>query len=309
MFRFTEIINRVIRKTDWYNNDVFSNGLNFQSISSSDYDVINFGSTSALNAFDYSKEKIRAKNLALRSNPLYGDCILVKKFAKRIRKGGYLIISLCPFSSLSGSYKDLDDTYYALLSPEHIPNFSLKRYLKINDIKKHPYKYFPLFYFFSYFLKLICKFDKNTEGKMVSDGRKWLEMWEREFHITDLNKPFSPRNSKGIKDAAQILNEIIDFCRSLDIYPVVVIPPVYHTLGELFTTEKKRLIINPLIDSLKDKDVWFHNYMDDIDFSNDISLFQNSFLMNSKGAKLFTKRVISDIKVYENRNIDTATSL
>ena len=70
---------------------------------------------------------------------------------------------------------------------------------------------------------------------------------------------------------------------------------MYHTLAEKFTLEARNILLESLISKVNDKSVRFLNYMDDTEFNKDATLFQNSFLMNEKGAKLFTRKLLDEI--------------
>ena len=134
---------------------------------------------------------------------------------------------------------------------------------------------------------------------MSVDAERWIGSWMKEFSLKDFKTPLSLYNQDAIKDAAKILNEIISFCKERSIRLCLLIPPVYHTLGEKFTPEIRKKIIDSLTEKIDDKSLWFHNYMDDKVFSNDITLFQNSFFLNRKGAMLFTKQVLKDLEIIE----------
>lgn len=88
---------------------------------------------------------------------------------------------------------------------------------------------------------------------------------------------------------------MISFCKERDIKPVLVLPPMYHTLASKFDKHARKVLLDDLIETLDDKSVKFLNYMDDSRLSHDITLFQDSFLLNKKGAKKFTKIVLRDI--------------
>ena len=69
------------------------------------------------------------------------------------------------------------------------------------------------------------------------------------------------------------------------------------TLASKFDSDARKVLLDDLLKTLDDQTVKFLNYMDDTRFSHDITLFQDSFLLNKKGAKKFTKIVLADIGV------------
>ena len=291
------LLTRIIRRGYWYNNVLFPDCKKFWNYNIFNTDVINLGSTSAVNAFLYDTIPLKCANWALSTNPLRGDFAILKNYYSYLNeRNATVIIPLCPFSSLSGSYSITDDRYYTLLYPSSIPAFSINRQRKILSIKNNPIASYPILDIFSSLKAFLQTKDKQmSEIQMQEDATKWMTLWKKEFSITDFSYPLSILNLDGIEDASRILNEMIEFCKDRHIRPAILIPPVYHTLGNILTQEIRELTIKPIIEKLEDKSVWFHNYMDDPLFTNDISLFRNSFLMNEKGAKLFTRQILKDI--------------
>ena len=87
---------------------------------------------------------------------------------------------------------------------------------------------------------------------------------------------------------------MISLCYERNFKPVLVLPPMYHTLSERFSPDARQRLIYDLVQSLNVKDVPFLDYMDDSEFSHDASLFANAYLMNAAGARKFTHKVLED---------------
>jgi hypothetical protein len=130
---------------------------------------------------------------------------------------------------------------------------------------------------------------------MESNAQRWYNSWLKEFSVKDFSLPLSLVNQDGLEDAVKHLNNMITICKEHNAVPVLVLPPMYHTLAEKFTPTAREILINAMISRIDDKSVHFLNYMDDSEFSNDRNLFKDSFFLNPRGAKLFTKRVLSDL--------------
>ncbi len=295
------LLTHLVLKSDWYNNTMFPDCKKFWDYNTFNTKVVNLGSTSGLNAFCYDDISIKSANWALGHNPLLGDLAILKNYFGYLDpKGSTVIITLCPFSSLAGSYSYFEDRYYTLLYSSTMQGYSFRREQQVLAIKNAPVYYYPLLTFF-HDIKGLClpkkKQQELSEQQMVQDAERWIASWEKEFHIKNFSDPLSLLNQDAIEDASKILNEMISFCKNRNIRPVMVIPPVYHTLGKLFTPKIRRVIIDNLMDKILDKTILFYNYMDDVDFTNNRSLFQNSFLLNKKGAKLFTQHVLKDLNI------------
>ena len=87
------------------------------------------------------------------------------------------------------------------------------------------------------------------------------------------------------------------FCDDHNYRLVLVIPPAYHTLSDMFTEDIKDILFQRLLDIPQLKDIEIHDYLNSKDFSHDITLFKDSFLLNKKGARKFTLKVLTDLKL------------
>ena len=73
-------LNGVIRRTRWFNEELFPDCRKFWEYNKFNTDVINLGSTSGCHAFDYEGLPICGGNFALRHNPLSGDLAILKNY-------------------------------------------------------------------------------------------------------------------------------------------------------------------------------------------------------------------------------------
>lgn len=292
------VINALIRRGRWFNEVKFPDCRKFWTYNTFNTEVVNLGSTSGLNAFNYEGLPIKGANWALGHNPLSGDFAILKNYESYLNPGGSTcIISLCVFSSLSGSYEIQEDRYYTLLYPTSIPHFSYRKQQEVKGIRNAPLFHYPIFGLLRDLKAIFIRRKTRvmSELEMQKDADMWYQSWLKEFSISDIAAPLSLLNKDGLDDAADILNNMISFCKERNITPVLVLPPMYHTLAEKFTLEARNILLESLISKVNDKSVRFLNYMDDTEFNKDATLFQNSFLMNEKGAKLFTRKLLDEI--------------
>lgn len=274
-------INSFVQKSNWFNEVAFPDCKKFWKHRTFNLDVVNLGSTSGLNAFNYEGVQLKAANWALSHNPILADKEVLNNYFSYLNpRKSTVIISLCPLTSLSGSYDYFEDRYYTILRQSSIPNCSFRRKTEVMRVMTNPMEFYPLYEMLRDFMGVFKRKKSKvfSEEKMTSDAQRWMNNWKKEFSITDFSYPLSLVNRDGIDDAAKILNEIITFCKTRNIRPVIVIPPVYHTLGALFTPEIRKVLISSLIEKIEDSSIWVHNYMDDPDFNHSISYFQNSYL-------------------------------
>ena len=294
------VLNALVRRSRWFNEEIFPGCNKLLKYNTFNTKVINLGSTSSCYAFDYSGLPVKGANFALPHNPLMGDEAILKNYFGYLDPNeSHVIISLCVFSSLAGSYDIDDDRYYLLLYPSSIPHFSYRRQQRVKQFAYKPFRYFPMFAFFGEFRRFSPKKDARpmTEDEMQMDAEKWIKGWMQEFSLKSFSAPLSLLNKDAVEDAVSILNRMISFCTERNITPTLVLPPMYHTLADKFDKDARNNLIYNMIDKLDDKSVSFLNYMDDKMFSYDRTLFKDSFLLNSKGRKLFTQLVLKDIGI------------
>lgn len=293
-------LNGLIRRSHWFNEVLFPDCQKIWKYNNFNTEVINLGSTSGFYAFDYEGLPVHGANFALCHNPLAGDRAMLKNYFGYLNpKESHVIISLCVFSSLAGSYEFMEDRFYTLIYPSSIPHFSYRRQQQVKTMMANPLRFFPLWGIYTE-LKFFLQRNKKqikSEEEMKLDAERWIKGWKHEFSLSDFSQPLSLINQDGLKDASVILNDMIAFCKERNIKPVLVLPPMYHTLAEMFDQNARRIFLGNLIDSIEDKSIEFINYMDDSRFGSDASLFQNSFLLNKKGAQIFTKIVLEDIGI------------
>ena len=298
-----QVLNKLVKNGNWFNEKKFPDCRKFTEHSTFNLDVINLGSTSGVYAFNYQGLDIKAANWAMSHNPLACDEAILKNYVSFFKsEGTTVILSLCAFSSLSGSYNYFEDRYYTMLYPSTIPNFSKRKQNEVMAMYKRPLLYIPLYDMLkeirSYLKKPFSKDEKAlTEEQMESNAQRWYNSWLKEFSVKDFSLPLSLVNQDGLEDAAMHLNNMIAICKEHNATPVLVLPPMYHTLAEKFTSSARNILIGSLISRIDDKSVKFLNYMDDFAFSNDRQFFKDSFFLNQRGAKLFTKRVLEDLSI------------
>lgn len=295
------VANAVVRRGYWFNHRFLPETQKFERYRTFDTEVVNLGTTSSLHAFNYEGLGIKAANWAMSMNPLQGDLGILKNYSSYLKDGGATVImSLCPFSSLAGSYDYLDDRYYRILYPTTIPHYSYTHWLRVNERWQSPIWHYPFYAIFMDIYRIFVKKDANrsmTEEQMEADAQMRIRGWFSEFSLKDFETPLSLRNKDAIMDAACKLDQMIDFCEEHGYKPVMIVPPMYHTLADKFTSKARTMLIDNMIDEMKHKDVRFFNYMNDDAFTHSRELFADSFDLNPNGAKVFTKRVLSDIGV------------
>ncbi len=294
------VLNALIRRGYWYDNVFMPDTRKLNVYSTFNTRVVNLGSTSAVYAFDYSGLGVKGANWALRRNPLAGDLAVLKNYSSYLdEKKSTVIIPLCPFSALSGSYEPFEERYYSILYASSIPGYSYVHAVQAQEKVMNPVMYYPWYALFTDFWHMIFKSESTslTEEKMVVDAQNWVNNWLHEFSLKDFSTPLSLVNKYNIGEAEKCLNELLVYCKEKNIEVVLAVPPMYRTLSSKFTEEIQKRLFGDLERLAKDHGIKFMNYMNDQEFSQNRTYFRNSYLMNKLGAKAFTKRILTDLNV------------
>lgn len=286
------VLNKLARRSYWYNHIAFGDCSKFWNHQTFDLDVVNLGSSSSVAAFDYSGiAGLKVANWAMAPQTLVADFEILRNYSCFLKQGATVIIPLCPFSCLGGSNDDLADKYYTVLNIASIPHASYRRQQQQMEIKNNPWRYYPL-------VQLIVRKPKTTNlevGNFAADAKMRMESWRKEFSMIRFSNPLSLVNQDAYHDGAKILGEIVDYCLVRELRPVLVMPPVSEALRKLFTPEMRKVYIGDFVKEGVGEKAKFLDYFADERFG--VSEFQNSFILNAAGAKKFTEVVLKDADV------------
>lgn len=304
LFAFAALlhINRSVKKTQWYksvipNMSLYPTNEWYREHLERNFDVVNIGSSSARYAFDYSGLPVKAFNWGEQPQSLNNGFKILKTYFSILKKGGTVIISLCPLSGLDieGKWgKDANDKYYYILPSELINDYS-----SVAKRRNYPLVYYPITSIKNLLRKTLGKENgQNTElvKTFVDDSEKWIRIWKAQFGITSFEEPLSEANNKGQERRIALLKDILAFCIERDLRPIIVIPPMHSSLASKFTSRFRENYIYSFVNKANIFKVPFLNYMDDERFDDD-KYFYNSFFLNEEGAKTFTKIVLKDLQV------------
>lgn len=298
------IINKALKFTNWYRNQLQYVSLLPTLDGDVKYDVVNIGSNPARFAFFY--ENINGANLSTGTQDLYMDLCILKYYSSRIKKGAYILIPIVPFSSVTAylTYQKLGLNYY--MKFQKIDWCRNQEEKKIKSIAEKKIKYPLLFIFKSSFKSIFyCEDDQKQLEKsemtmmyyeLVNDARQWMNIWKAEFDIHDLNAPLNESLIQARNKSVELLKAILNYCIAQEYKPVLILPPLQKELSKLFTLKIKENYVYSFIREIRDYDFILFDYMDDERFS-DSNLFINTLFMNLKGRKLFTNEVMKKLNI------------
>lgn len=303
----------IIHKTNWYNSlfldsdhKIYPDNYWYRENDERNFDVVNLGSSSAKFAFDYEGIPLKCMNWAQAPQTLQEDYNLLRHFHSILHEGGYVIITVMPFTGINkktGIYDALKYLHFNLQG-EPIEPYLYDKAVKIDrypillgkraakeaikyilgrDRKQAPTQ--PI------------EYDSNplNDEQLEADALAWINGWKEQFDIKDLEAPLTPQNVNGRKIRIALMRELIDFCKERGYKPVYVIPPVTPHLSEYFTPKFEDLYIYNFLKQV-DRDIPTLDYSKELRLK-DKELYFNSFFLNRNGRRKFTNQVLTDLNL------------
>lgn len=308
-FSLILILNELYKKSKHFKS-IFSDIENIKTYCNKDikYDIINLGSSHPKYAFNYSDIKeYKCANWAVRPETLEYDFFILRSYYTYIKEGGTVIIPICPLKMFLYKYKDKNSNlkYYKSRDIKVIPDYSFLFALKEF--------YFPLF-FHPKRIRLLFKknktenkenFDINplNNSELLKDADFWIkECWNPQFNINIENmKQLSEEIISSINKNIEILKKMIIFCLKNNLKPVICYLPITTYLGNKFSKDFIDIHIKRyVLEAIDGMDIKVVDLMKDERFT-DKDLYFNSFFLNSRGSKIFTKQFINDVCVCKTK--------
>lgn len=323
----SSLVKRVLRKgikiisgceliyhTDWYksmfvdfNHEIYPDNVWYREHDERNFDLVNLGSSGAKWAFDYTDFKgLKAMNWAQQPQTLLEDYELLRHFHSILKSGGYVIITIMPFTSINKQTGLYDALKYAKMGIHGEP---IEPYLfeKAQRLANYPVLMGKTA-FKGLIKSLLGKYkdaEKHAEAQVIdnpmsatelnADAQRWIEGWKKQFSILDLDAPLTEQNQEGRKYRISLMRKMVDFCIERGYKPIYVIPPVTEHLSKHYTEKFEYTYVYSYLKAVN-RDVLTLDYSKDDAFKDD-SLYFNSFFLNKKGRGLFTKRVLTDLNL------------
>ena len=295
---FFLLLNILYKKTNYYKINILQSN-KFKEIPDN-LDIINLGSSYAKYAFDYRKVGVNGFNFGVQPQSLSYDFRILKQYKNKLKKNGVVIITIpnFVFAFLDYPIEEYNYKYYSFLNKENILNYS--------SLKKFLIKYFPLLLQpkkLKYILKDISKentdrltFVENKED-VKKEAQKRINGWMRQFKLLNINnKEELPLDIKNMFIKTQsLLEEMINYSLTNELKPVIVIPPCSKELNNFFSDDFLKEILYSNIEKANKSLIPVLDYLKDSEFQ-DYHLYMGVDLLNIKGRRLFTNKVITDLK-------------
>lgn len=307
------IVNKTLKNTQWYlsffvdpQHEIYPDNEWYRKHDERNFDLINLGSSGGKWAFDYSGLNIKAMNWAQQPQTLLEDYNLLRHFHSILRKGGYVIITIMPFTGLNKETNLFDALKFARFDIQGEP-IQPHLFRKARRISRFPILLGKVA--IKAFVKFLIGRDKPSSVKVETkmnnnpmnlseldkDAKRWIDGWKRQFGIDDFEAPLTPKNMSGREYRVKLMRQLVDFCAERGYKPVYVIPPVTNHLGKYFTPKFQQLYIYDYLQQVK-RDVQTLDYSKNVELQKD-DLYFNSFFLNARGRKIFTAKVLKDINI------------
>lgn len=263
-------------------------------------EIINLGSNHPKFGFDYTGLNVKGENWAVGPQTLEYDFAILRDNVSHLAPKAVVVIPICLLKMFlyRQEGRTVHTKYYTFLKPKDIVGYS--------QLDKWSNYSFPLLFHPMRLRRLLKDTKKDnrlsldvnlcrTEADLNKDADYWIDIWNKEFDIKLPTPTLSTENQSDIQKNIQILKEMIEFCLSKGLKPVIAILPVTNYLYSRFTPEFIENHILAYIAEANEVKVPVKNYLTDERFT-DPSLYINSFFFNTKGRKMFTKQFIEDLR-------------
>ncbi|GHT56189.1 hypothetical protein FACS1894109_04400 [Spirochaetia bacterium] len=258
--------------------------------------LANFGSSHGLLDFDWSNAPYTTFNFSLTSQRHLFDFLLLQQYSDHFAKDAVALF-LIEYFEITSAVKEFPDEmprYYRILDKQYIPDYRFTDGIR--------YKSFPILSAGSNVIKIFrdstaeytvsSQWNVSMSSKpaewVLQDANHWYEAW-----ITDAE------SDEGYQYNQKLLSEILDYCFSHNIQPVLVSTPIASALNGVYA-EKSPDFFNTFYRFSAEicaeyPKVPYLDYSRDTRFSDDSLFFDTSHLNNS-GTKLFTSIMIEDLE-------------
>lgn len=303
----------ILYRTVWYKNlfvdpdhQIYPDNDWYRKHEERNYDLVNLGSSSAKWAYCYNDFGVKAMNWAQQPQTLLEDFNLLRTYHSILRKNGYVLITIMPFSGLNKETSVYDAIKYLKLNTqdeaiEPVLFDKAKRYAKYPILFGKPAVKALIHY-------ISCKEVKDdrlekwsrwdnplSENELKEDAKRWMDNWKVQFGISDFEAPLTEENRRGREYRIDLMRALIDFCTERSYQPVLVIPPVTEYLAKEFTQKFSQIYIYDFLEQIR-RNVKILNYSEEKSLMEK-DYYMNSFFMNKKGAMMFTEKLLNDLEL------------
>lgn len=261
--------------------------------------IINLGSSHGQYGFVYPKEA-NAYNLGVSSQPFFYDKAILKKYKSNLQSRGIVLIPVSIFSFYMGDkIEEYSDRYYSFLDHTEV--------YKGNKNQQELKKSFPLLYNGKDLIPVIKYFITNiSKGNLTPNETIYPKILSLEEKIIEADTTTArhlgvseKKFNQSFEIAVAQVKDIITICKENKLTPILITTPqtyLYNDrIGELNYEERIYSKVKKVNESFENELIYL-DYSHDQRFENNLDLFSDDDHLNKKGAEIFTKIVLEDLK-------------
>jgi len=290
-----KLLNLPIKGTYWYKSN-YDDVVKMKNWNIFNLDLVTLGSSAVKYDLDYYDFKINAANWAIAPQNTLNSFAILKNYHSFIKEGGCVLLFLCPFQGMVIDYdKKYYDRYHYFLHPILIKHFNEQTLRKIRKMIENPLCGTTNLSMKAIVKKILGK-DLPRYLDAKEDAQNRINGWKKEFGIENLTDTLSRKNLMALKFNTDLLCEIVEFCKERSLKPVFGIVPATTILKNCITDDFMQKIFYNMIEEVQKRtEVQFMDFYRSTEFETE-DLYLDSFLMNKKGRKLFTTRILNDLQ-------------
>ena len=299
------LLSKPIKKLFWYR-DSYGDMLKFTRQKFNTRFAV-LGSSPAKWAFDECIVEACA-NWATAPQSISDDFRVLKNYHSFLSSEGYVLLFLSHCRGLKKDYVDSSHfrKYHYFLHPILNPFYDEKIFWQIKKEVD-----FPIYYVIKHpirILKSVIKCDvlkkvaRNStnncmnEFQLEQDAEMWMSGWKKEFSENVFNTPLSESAQESFEYNKELILEMAEFCKERNLKLAFVIPSVTNALKSKFSKEFSKAALYDLIAPAQEKyNIPLFDYLENKELQDD-DLYFNSFFLNKRGRRLFTEKLINDVK-------------
>ena len=253
--------------------------------------ISNIGSSHGEYAFDYNElPNETGFNFALSSASLSYDYRVLLAYEDHLENNGVMFIPVSYFSLYGvdeidrSEFESKNKRYYDILPPKYIKNYSF-----MTDVYEH-------------WLPVVSAQERLFEVLTGNTYNEREELWSRSAWDIDVMEDaeqahyrhFEQYGSQLNQNEVQALYDIVEFCKSKNIRPIMITTPYLneynHLVSEDFLEDFHAVIADVELTGAE-----YYDYSSDERFSNEYDYFMNSDHLNIEGARKFTDIIKTEI--------------
>jgi len=292
--KLMKFLNIPIKKTWWYKQN-YSDAAKMKNWYTFNLDLAVLGSSAVKYGLDFSSFEINAANWAMSPQNISSDFAILKNYHSYIKENGLLLFMLCPFSGMVIDVLDkrFYDRYHYFLHPILVKHFSEQTLKKIRRIIDYPLLGMPKASIKAMIKMLLGKDEPKYPAKIDAQNR--IDNWKKEFSIENFTDPLSEKNLKAIEFNTSMLCEMAEFCKERSLKPIFGIMPTTKILKNHIPMDFMQTAFYSMVEKIKDcTGALFLDFYRSSEFESE-DLYLDSFLMNEKGRKLFTEKILKEV--------------